>query len=87
MQEKQSRSSVSRSYKKNEGQDVNQIPGTQSCSERVAQTHPHILVALYKFLSEFEMYETNAPEFSRIFSKFSKAKIHSPLVSQYELSR
>ena len=39
------------------------------------------------FLIEFEIYETNAPEFSRIFSKFSKAKIHSPLASQYELSR
>ena len=38
-----SRSRVSRSckkIKKNKGQDVNQIPGTSSCSERVALTHP-----------------------------------------------
>ena len=37
-------SRVSRSCKKNKknkGQDVNQIPGTSSCSERVARTHPH----------------------------------------------
>ena len=38
------RSRVSRSckkIKKNKGQDVNQIPGTSSCSERVARTYPH----------------------------------------------
>ena len=43
-QEKWSRSRVSRSCKKNnknKGQNVNQIPGTSSCSERVARTHPH----------------------------------------------
>ena len=28
--------------KKNKDQDVNQIPGTSSCSERVTRTHPHI---------------------------------------------
>ena len=26
--------------KKNKDQDVNKIPGTSSCSERVTQTHP-----------------------------------------------
>ena len=37
---------VSRSckkVKKNKGQDVNQIPGISSCSERVTRTHPHII--------------------------------------------
>ena len=40
------RSTVRRSckkIKKNKGQDVNQISGTSSCSERVARTHPHSL--------------------------------------------
>ena len=39
------------------------------------------------FLIEFEIYETIARKFSRFCFKFSKAKIHSPLVSQYELLR
>ena len=42
--EKSSKSGVTRSCKKikeNKKQDVNQIPGTSSCSGRVARTHPH----------------------------------------------
>ena len=39
------------------------------------------------FVIAFEIYETTARKFSRFCFKFSKAKIHSPLVLQYELSR
>ena len=39
------------------------------------------------FLIEFEIQETIARKFSRFYFKFSKAEFHSPLVSQYELSR
>ena len=39
------------------------------------------------FLVEFEIKETIARKFSRFWFKFFKAKIHSPLVSQFELSR
>ena len=39
------------------------------------------------FLIKFEIYETIARKFSRFCFKFSTAKIHSPLVSRYELSR
>ena len=39
------------------------------------------------FVIAFEIYETTARKLSRFCFKFSKAKIHSPLVSQYKLSR
>ena len=36
------------SENRSKGQDVNQIPGASSCSERVARTHPHTAKKYFK---------------------------------------